>query len=192
MACRADAGRVRVLLVEDDDTIASPLQRGLAREGFAVEWHSTGTAALERLRDGADPAVILLDLGLPDMDGFELCRSLRQTSDVPVIVVTARGDEVDRVVGLELGADDDVVKPFSARELVARIRAVLRRAEDRAPEPSDVLLVGDVRLDPARRTAAHQQLLPGHRTARPRRSRGRRPGRRTCHHDPRRVPHRGP
>jgi len=124
-----------VLLVEDDETIASPLERGLAREGFSVEHHATGIGALQRLREGADPAVILLDLGLPDIDGFELCRSLRQTSDVPVIVVTARGDEVDRVVGLELGADDYVVKPFGLRELVARIRAVVRRA---AARPDDI------------------------------------------------------
>jgi two-component system, OmpR family, response regulator RegX3 len=122
---------VRVLLIEDDETIASPLGRGLAREGFEVEHHATGTGALARLKDGADPAVILLDLGLPDVDGFDLCRSLRQVSDVPVIVVTARGDEVDRVVGLELGADDYVVKPFGLRELVARIRAVVRRAVTR-------------------------------------------------------------
>ena len=119
---------MRVLLVEDDDTIAVPLERGLVREGFTVERHATGGAALQTLRDGATPAVILLDLGLPDIDGFELCRALRQITDAPVIVVTARGDEVDRVVGLELGADDYVVKPFGLRELVARIRAVARRA----------------------------------------------------------------
>jgi DNA-binding response OmpR family regulator len=124
---------MRVLLVEDDDTIASPLQRGLAREGFVVERHATGGGALQSVRDGASPAVILLDLGLPDMDGFDLCRALRQTTDAPVIVVTARGDEVDRVVGLELGADDYVVKPFGLRELVARIRAVARRSS--APTP---------------------------------------------------------
>jgi DNA-binding response OmpR family regulator len=119
---------MRVLLVEDDDTIADPLQRGLIREGFVVERHATGGGALQSVRDGADPSVILLDLGLPDIDGFDLCRALRQTTDAPVIVVTARGDEVDRVVGLELGADDYVVKPFGLRELVARIRAVARRS----------------------------------------------------------------
>ena len=127
---------MRVLLVEDDETIASPLQRGLVREGFSVEHYATGATALARIREGADPAVILLDLGLPDVDGFDLCRSLRQESDIPVIVVTARGDEVDRVVGLELGADDYVVKPFGLRELVARIRAVVRRASVRGDEPS--------------------------------------------------------
>jgi DNA-binding response OmpR family regulator len=132
---------VRVLLVEDDETIASPLARGLAREGFSVEHHATGTAALKRVREGDDPGVILLDLGLPDVDGFELCRSLRQISDVPVIVVTARGDEVDRVVGLELGADDYVVKPFGLRELVARIRAVVRRASARPDDAGPPRLV---------------------------------------------------
>lgn len=124
---------MRVLLVEDDDTIASPLQRGLTREGFAVERHATGLGALESVREGTPQDVILLDLGLPDIDGFDLCRELRQLSDVPVIVVTARGDEVDRVVGLELGADDYVVKPFGLRELVARIRAVARRASGPPP-----------------------------------------------------------
>jgi DNA-binding response OmpR family regulator len=137
---------MRVLLVEDDETIASPLQRGLVREGFSVEHFATGLGALARIREGADPAVILLDLGLPDIDGFELCRSLRQESDVPVIVVTARGDEVDRVVGLELGADDYVVKPFGLRELVARIRAVVRRTSSRAEdEASGARLVVDRR-----------------------------------------------
>ena len=99
-----------------------------------MEHFATGLSALARIREGADPAVILLDLGLPDIDGFELCRSLRQESDIPVIVVTARGDEVDRVVGLELGADDYVVKPFGLRELVARIRAVVRRTSSRVDD----------------------------------------------------------
>jgi two-component system, OmpR family, response regulator RegX3 len=125
---------VRVLLVEDDDTIASPLVRGLEREGFAVEHTATGAGALASLHDGEPADVVLLDLGLPDVDGFDLCRELRAGSDIPIIVVTARGDEVDRVVGLELGADDYVVKPFGLRELVARIRAVVRRAVPRAGE----------------------------------------------------------
>ena len=121
---------MRVLIVEDDDTIAEPLAKGLRREGFAVERVATGAAAL-----AAAPAdLVLLDLGLPDVDGYEVCRRLRAGSDVPVIVVTARGEEVDRVVGLELGADDYVVKPFGFRELVARIRAVTRRTA-RQPEP---------------------------------------------------------
>jgi DNA-binding response OmpR family regulator len=118
---------MRVLLVEDDDSIATPLVRGLEREGFAVDRHDRGGSALEAFAPEATD-VVLLDLGLPDVDGFELCRELRSRSDVPIIVVTARGDEIDRVVGLELGADDYLVKPFGLRELVARIRAVTRRA----------------------------------------------------------------
>ena len=122
---------MRVLLVEDDDTIASPLVRGLERDGFAVAHAETGQDARQAFA-AAPPDVVLLDLGLPDIDGFELCRELRHDSGVPIIVVTARGEEVDRVVGLELGADDYVVKPFGFRELVARIRAVARRGAGHA------------------------------------------------------------
>jgi len=143
---------MRVLLVEDDDTIASPLQRGLAREGFSVDRQATGNGALESVRVGAAPEVILVDLGLPDIDGFELCRELRQLTDVPVIVVTARGDEVDRVVGLELGADDYVVKPFGLRELVARIRAVSRRSSNAPISNGSEDLDHDARLVVDRRT----------------------------------------
>ena len=129
---------MRVLLIEDDQTIASPLVRGLEREGFSVSHAECGADVGGALEAGA-PDVVLLDLGLPDVDGFELCRNLRAASAVPIIVVTARGEEVDRVVGLELGADDYVVKPFGFRELVARIRAVVRRAAGRAGEPSGSL-----------------------------------------------------
>jgi len=133
---------MRVLVVEDDDSIAVPLVKGLAREGFVVERVATGSAAL-----AAAPAdMVLLDLGLPDIDGYEVCRRLRAVSDVPIIVVTARGQEVDRVIGLELGADDYLVKPFGLRELVARIRAVARRSESRAAVP-DARRVGAVELD---------------------------------------------
>jgi two-component system, OmpR family, response regulator RegX3 len=114
---------MKILLVEDEDAIAEPLATGLRREGFSVERAATGGAALEA--DEAD--LVLLDLRLPDIDGIDVCRTLRAKSDVPIIVVTARGEEADRVVGLELGADDYVVKPFALRELIARIRAVLRR-----------------------------------------------------------------
>ncbi len=117
---------MRVLIVEDDDAIATPLAKGLEREGLAVERVETGAAALARA-DDVGFGVVLLDLGLPDRDGFDVCRELRARSDVPIIVVTARSEEVDRVVGLELGADDYIVKPFGFRELVARIRAVARR-----------------------------------------------------------------
>ncbi len=121
---------MRVLMVEDDDAIAVPLARGLEREGFEVARAATGELALA----AQDYDVVLLDLGLPDIDGFDVCRRLRAGSDVPIIVVTARGDEVDRVVGLELGADDYIVKPFGFRELIARIRAVTRRAQPRTDD----------------------------------------------------------
>jgi two-component system response regulator RegX3 len=119
---------VQLLVVEDDRAIAEPLVEGLEREGFRVAWVDTAAAAL------AHPPVdlVLLDLGLPDLDGYDVCRQLRAVSAVPIIVVTARGSEVDKVVGLELGADDYLVKPFGFRELLARIRAVLRRVESTA------------------------------------------------------------
>jgi DNA-binding response OmpR family regulator len=144
---------VLVLIIEDDDAIAVPLAKGLTREGYDVERFERGEPALLRLQgDGAQPVpdVVLLDLGLPDLDGFELCRRLRATSEVPVIVVTARGEEVDRVVGLELGADDYIVKPFGFRELVARIRAVTRRLQHRAAEAGPVR-VGELEIDPRTR-----------------------------------------
>jgi DNA-binding response OmpR family regulator len=121
---------MRVLIVEDENAIAEPLASGLVREGFDVERVATGGDALAA--GAAD--VVLLDLRLPDMDGYDVCRALRERSDVPIIMVTARGEEVDRVVGLELGADDYLVKPFGFRELVARIRAVTRRTGPRGPE----------------------------------------------------------
>jgi DNA-binding response OmpR family regulator len=124
---------MRVLIVEDDDAIATPLAKGLEREGLAVDRVETGSDALDRSAASRFD-VVLLDLGLPDRDGFDVCRELRARSDVPIIVVTARSEEVDRVVGLELGADDYIVKPFGLRELVARIRAVARR---RTPAASD-------------------------------------------------------
>ena len=132
---------VKILLVEDEDSIAEPLTEGLRREGFTVDRAATGAAALE-----AGPAdCVLLDLRLPDTDGYAVCRSLRERSDVPIIMVTAKGEEIDRVVGLELGADDYVVKPFSLRELVARIRAVTRRTE-RRPE-TGLAQVGSLEVD---------------------------------------------
>jgi DNA-binding response OmpR family regulator len=117
-------GRTRLLVVEDDDDIVDPLREGLDREGFDVTVASTGRAAMSSI-DDVD--LVLLDLGLPDVDGTDVCRMLRERSDVPIIVLTARGEELDRVLLLELGADDYVVKPFGLRELVARIRAIRRR-----------------------------------------------------------------
>ena len=142
---------MRVLLVEDDQAIASPLVRGLEREGFVVRHCEAGAEAL--LSFETEPTdVVLLDLGLPDVDGFDLCRALRTRSEVPIIVVTARGDEIDRVVGLELGADDYVVKPFGLRELVARIRAVTRRAVGRPDVGNDASEDGEPGLHVDQRT----------------------------------------
>jgi DNA-binding response OmpR family regulator len=138
-----------VLLVEDDTSIADPLVRGLERNGYEVRHVGSGAVAL-----GVDDAdIVLLDLGLPDIDGYEVCRRLRAGSDVPIIILTARGDEMDRVLGLELGADDYVVKPFGLRELVARIRAITRRTAARARgDEVDVLDYGDLIVDLSRRT----------------------------------------
>ncbi|MDX3246600.1 response regulator transcription factor [Streptomyces sp. ME18-1-4] len=126
---------MHVLLVEDDEPVAESLRRGLKRYGFEVDWVATGAAAL------AHPGpydVVLLDLGLPDTDGLDVCKALRERGNVPIIVISARSDETDRVVGLELGADDYVSKPFGVREVIARIRAVMRRVQPRtaaaAPE----------------------------------------------------------
>jgi len=132
---------MKLLLVEDEDAIAEPLADGLRREGFEVERVATGAEALE-----ADaPDLVLLDVGLPDIDGFTLCRRLRGRSDVPIIMVTAKGEEVDRVVGLEVGADDYIVKPFGFRELIARIRAVTRRQH--APAPRGPVELGPLAVD---------------------------------------------
>ena len=129
---RARAGKIdldgvfaamRILLVEDDETIASPLIDGLGRYGFDLVWARTGRDALT----WNDAELVLLDLGLPDADGIDVCQQIRAWSEVPIIMLTARGTEVDRIVGLEVGADDYLAKPFSLRELVARIRAVTRR-----------------------------------------------------------------
>ncbi|MFI5966727.1 response regulator transcription factor [Streptomyces asoensis] len=117
---------MRLLLIEDDDRIAGPLTEGLGRYGFSVDHVRTGAAGLAGTRPAPD--LLLLDLGLPDMDGLDVCRSLRARSAVPIIMITARGEEADRIVGLELGADDYLAKPFGVRELIARIRAVTRRA----------------------------------------------------------------
>ncbi|MGW0335884.1 response regulator transcription factor [Streptomyces sp. NPDC003011] len=123
---------MHVLLVEDDEPVAQSLRRGLTRYGFEVDWVTTGAAALAH----PEPYdVVLLDLGLPDTDGLDVCKALRERGDVPIIVISARSDETDRVVGLELGADDYVSKPFGVREVIARIRAVMRRTQPRtSPE----------------------------------------------------------
>ncbi|MCA1711286.1 MAG: response regulator transcription factor [Actinobacteria bacterium] len=134
----------RLLVVEDEQSISDPLAYMLTREGFEVEVASTGPAALDGFaRTGAD--LVLLDVMLPGLSGTEVCRALRASSSVPIIMLTARDSEVDKVVGLELGADDYVTKPFSHRELVARIRAVLRRRAE--PKAAEELAAGPVRMD---------------------------------------------
>ena len=141
-----------VLLVEDEETITVPLTEALAREGFRTETAGTLAAGLEIARRQR-PDLVLLDVMLPDGTGFDLLRELRDAERMPVIMLTARGDEADRVLGLELGADDYVVKPFSARELVARIRAVLRRTSA-AATPAAAGSAAD-RRDRARPVGAH-------------------------------------
>jgi two-component system response regulator RegX3 len=137
----------RVLIVEDEPDLAEPLAYLLRREGYEVEIAEDGPSALARFRDhGSD--IVLLDLMLPGMQGTEVCRQLRLTSRVPIIMLTAKDSEVDIVVGLELGADDYVTKPYSARELLARMKAVLRRLEDAGDDLDErVLTSGRVTLD---------------------------------------------
>ncbi len=137
---------MRLLVVEDDDGIAEPLVTGLRREGFDVDRVATGADALA----APEPDLVLLDLRLPDTDGYAVAREMRARSRVPIIMVTAKGEEVDRVIGLELGADDYVVKPFGLRELVARIHAVMRRVGG-TPEPDPVTVVGPLAIDRRRR-----------------------------------------
>lgn len=133
-----------VLVVEDEAKIAQVARDYLARAGFTVALAADAKTALAQVRS-AKPDLVVLDLGLPDEDGLDVIRAVRANSKVPIVVLTARGDESDRVVGLELGADDYVVKPFSPNELVARVRAVLRRATDE--EPREVIRAADVTLD---------------------------------------------
>lgn len=146
------AAPTRILLVEDEASISEPLTSALEREGFSVIVARTAAEALD-LAARTDPELILLDLMLPDGDGRDVCRSVRVYSDVPIIMLTARGTEVDRIVGLEIGADDYVVKPFSSGELIARIRALLRRVEGTTKAP-EVFRVGDLDIDTNSRIAS--------------------------------------
>ena len=144
----------RILLVEDERSIAEPFARMLGREGFVATVAATAAGALEAF-DRDPPDLVLLDLNLPDGDGRDVARELRSRSRVPIIMLTARGTETDRVVGLEIGADDYVVKPFSAAEVVARIRAVLRRTAESAPggdtAQAEPIEIHELRIDPAAR-----------------------------------------
>ena len=142
----------RILIVEDEASLHEPLSFLLKREGFEVEVAEDGTEAIEMFdRDGAD--MVLLDLMLPGIPGSEVCKQIRMTSNVPIIMLTAKDSEVDIIVGLELGADDYVTKPYSTRELLARIRAVLRRSEQAENDENDgIVEVNDIRMDVDRHT----------------------------------------
>jgi two-component system response regulator CpxR len=139
------------LLIDDDAELCALLKEYFGREGHVLSFEQNGLRGLNRLRtESAD--LVILDVMLPGMDGFEVLRRLRELSKVPVLMLTARGDDVDRIVGLELGADDYLAKPFNPRELAARVRAILRRAAPRQEEEAAAIEVNSVRLDPAART----------------------------------------
>jgi two-component system response regulator RegX3 len=155
--------RPRILFVEDERSISDPFSKALAREGYEPVVAHTAKEALE-LAATIDPQLVLLDLTLPDGDGRDVCRELRRSSDVPIVMLTARGTETDRIVGLELGADDYVVKPFSGAEVIARIRAVLRRAKQSggagAGTSTGVVRVHELEVDhDARRARLHGREL---------------------------------
>jgi DNA-binding response OmpR family regulator len=140
-----------ILVVDDEQNIVELATMYLEQEGYRVISARDGQAALDRAK--ADhPALMVLDLMLPKVDGWQVCRKVRSESDMPILMLTARDDDVDKIVGLELGADDYMTKPFNPRELVARVKAILRRTEPRRPEPSGVLQIADVKIDSARRT----------------------------------------
>jgi two-component system OmpR family response regulator len=144
---------MRALLVEDDERLARLTARYLETHGVTVTWITDGKAGLEQaLRAEAD--IVLLDLALPGLDGLEVCRELRVHSDVPIVMITARDEETYRVMGLELGADDYVVKPFSSRELLARMRAQVRRARGRSGPSHKTIGIGGLKLDPASMVAS--------------------------------------
>jgi two-component system, OmpR family, response regulator RegX3 len=146
----------RILVVEDEDSISQPFAEALRRAGFEALVTRTAAGALE-LAEEAEPDLVMLDLALPDGDGRDVCRELRRRSDVPIVMLTARGTEMDKIVGLELGADDYVVKPFSAREVISRIRAVLRRsARSDGGTDAEPIRIGKLELDPAARIARLQ------------------------------------
>jgi len=141
-----------ILLVEDDPIISETLRYNLEREGYAVINAPDGVVGLERARRD-QPDMVILDVMLPRLDGFSVCRILRQESEVPILILTARQDEIDRIAGLELGADDYVAKPFSLGELLARVRAIMRRSDRRINTLREVLDAGTIRLDTGSRRA---------------------------------------
>ena len=142
-------GRQTVLVVDDEQHIIDLARMYLEQEGFTVEQALDGAEALRKIRD-LKPALVVLDLMLPEVDGWEVCRRARESSGVPIIMLTARSDDVDKIVGLELGADDYLTKPFNPRELVARVKAILRRY-DRSMQPGTVIHLGQLTIDPSSR-----------------------------------------
>ena len=147
------AAEIVIVVVEDDANIADLIELYLRRDGCKVYQAPDGETALRTIRD-RQPRLIVLDLGLPgQIDGLEVCRQVRATSDTPIIMLTARDDEVDRVLGLEMGADDYVTKPFSPRELAARVKAILRRAEGPRTSTATIITVGAIEVDTGRREA---------------------------------------
>jgi two-component system response regulator RegX3 len=153
----------RILIVEDEESLADSVRYNLEREGYAVTVAADGRRALERFR-AEPPALVILDLMLPEVSGLDVCRAIRAESDVPIIMVTAKDSEADKVAGLELGADDYVTKPFSVRELVSRVRALLRRTRIRPDGvQADVLTGGPVEMDVVR----HEVLVGGEPAAFP-------------------------
>ena len=160
----------KVLIVEDEESFLEALRVGLAREGFAIDVARDGAEALERF-DAGNPDIVLLDVMLPRLSGVDVCREIRTKSDIPIIMVTAKGEEIDAVVGLEVGADDYVTKPYRFRELVARMRSVLRRSaeeakagspDERSDEPSAIEIHG-IRIDPGR----HEVVVRGESVSMP-------------------------
>jgi DNA-binding response OmpR family regulator len=151
MAARQATG-ARILVVEDEESISEPFADALRRAGFEPLVTGTAAGALAMAAE-CEPDLVMLDLALPDGDGKDVCRELRRRSDVPIVMLTARGTEMDKIVGLELGADDYVVKPFSAAEVISRIRAVLRRSDRSEKAPERPIAVDGVELDPAARRA---------------------------------------
>jgi DNA-binding response OmpR family regulator len=143
----------KILVVDDEQSIVDVLTYNLTKAGHQPIVARNGEQALNLART-EQPDLVILDLMLPGIDGLDVCRSLRKDGDLPIIMLTAKDEEIDRVVGLELGADDYVVKPFSVRELMARVKSVLRRAQPRPAESAQALQVGDLRLDTARREAS--------------------------------------
>ncbi len=146
----------KILVVDDEKRIVEIVKAYLERDGYQVAIAYDGKAALDLARK-EDPDLVVLDLMLPEVSGWDVCRTLRQESDVPIIMLTARDDTTDKVLGLELGADDYVTKPFDPKELVSRVRAVLRRYERKA-KPSNIIIVGELKIDIERRTVRRSDL----------------------------------